>query len=266
MNWRRVLASWLLVFAVMTAGIEAGLQVVDPWNVKAARSGNLVLHFVDNERGYSLPPGEYNREYGAVTINRDLTRVVPDSNENGRRLIFLGDSVTFGVGVDDGETFVNLLAQRLAAHTVNAAFTGHNITYIQRSFEMYADPDALLAWLVIENDTGLEHDFPEDLKHPPNVFGFEPLLLRYWLQTTAVDATPRDVDNFYRRMDAITGEYDNLILFAFDDEWGRALAGRYDVNLIPWYTSHISRANSHPDVLGHVEVADSMQPILERAW
>ncbi len=262
MKVRRVLISWLLVFFVMVAAIEIGLQFVDPWNIKTARRGNLVLYFVDNERGYSLPSGEYVRHYGTVTINRDLTRDVPDSHDSGHPIIFFGDSVSFGVNVDDSETFANLLAQRLEADILNTAFAGHNITYIQRAFELYADPDALLVWLIIENDGGIEHDFPEDLKSAPGVLGFDPLLLQYWWRTTTIDETPRDWDNFSRRMTAITNDYDNLILFAFDDDFGRELAERYPVNLIPWYETHISRLDFHPDAAGHIDIADSMEALI----
>ncbi len=262
MKPRRILRDFAMIFIITLIALEAALQLTDPWGLKPPPEGLLQLQYVENERGFSLPPGEYTRQYGSITILPDLTRAVPASYISGSRWLFFGDSVTFGTGVDDSKTFVNLLAERLNGQVLNTAFAGHNITYIQRAFEIYAEPQATLVWLIIRNDIDQEYNFPEDLINVPGVFGYQLLLLRYWLFKSAVAGQPRDSENFYRLMDAITGEYDNLILFAFDDDFGRELAARYPVNLIAWYTSHISVVNLHPDAAGHIEIADSMEAII----
>jgi hypothetical protein len=71
-------------------------------------------------------------------------------------------------------------------------------------------------------------------------------------------------ERFARDMAALSVE-PHLIMLAMDDAFGQALAERYDVTLFPPYSSVLSIADSHPDVLGHRQIADGMEPAVAEA-
>jgi lysophospholipase L1-like esterase len=85
------------------------------------------------EDGYGNAPGFSGRAFGAeVRIDREGFRaggnLARQAAKAGDTVIFVGDSVTFGVGVQDARTFVELFA---AAHpdvqTINAAVIGYSL-------------------------------------------------------------------------------------------------------------------------------------------
>lgn len=105
----------LLVFAI--AG-ELGARL---WDLAQGPTGSLYDFIVPGPKRFKLRPSTtvtVPERYGNITyhFNRLGYRDVDhDPRERRRRLVWLGDSVSFGLGVDQDRTFVDLLQKRLAA-------------------------------------------------------------------------------------------------------------------------------------------------------
>ncbi len=120
----------LLVCALALLGLEA-----------CARVASTVLHDVREEDswyvysdvlGWDRRPGFSGRVYGPPrTFDRDgflsvdTTKI--DSDRSKPRVVFFGDSITFGIGVDAEHTFVEILDRTLGhAHCINLAVPGYS--------------------------------------------------------------------------------------------------------------------------------------------
>ncbi len=117
---------------------------------------------VDPLIGWKLPPGEslidetvdfrvaYRGNPQGFRSPHDFSRPAP-----GRRIVFLGDSYTFGSGVADDETFVALLEERLEDTTCyNLGVGGFGIDQMWRTLVHYGlplEPD-LVVLAFIRND------------------------------------------------------------------------------------------------------------------
>ena len=70
-----------------------------------------------------------------------------------RRSVAFGRSVTFGYGVDDAETWVNLVAREFPDwHVINEAYPGWSIKNLEGAWEMHPDADMIFV-LTITNDS-----------------------------------------------------------------------------------------------------------------
>jgi hypothetical protein len=115
--------------------LEGLLRILDPWGVMAY-IGDLVAYASgtapDPLRGYVLAPGAYHMPRWSATVLPDHSRLVPDANTVATcRIVILGDSASFGHGVNDGETWVNLLARQYPnVRVIDAGLDGYNIDNI----------------------------------------------------------------------------------------------------------------------------------------
>ncbi|MFC1807384.1 SGNH/GDSL hydrolase family protein [Candidatus Omnitrophota bacterium] len=77
--------------------------------------------------------------------------------KSGYRIVCLGDSMTFGYGVNDDETFTKILGDRLNKETINIGVLGYDI---DRYFLLFEDvvlplkPDLLIVFFAVTNDFG----------------------------------------------------------------------------------------------------------------
>ncbi len=117
---------------------------------------------VDPLIGWKLPPGEslidetadfrvaYRGNPQGFRSPHDFSRPAP-----GRRIVFLGDSYTFGSGVEDDETFVARLERRLADTTCyNLGIGGFGVDQMWMALEHYGlplEPDTVVLTF-IRND------------------------------------------------------------------------------------------------------------------
>ena len=79
-----------------------------------------------------------------------------DSKE-GTRIICLGDSMTFGYGVNEEDLFVTWIAEDLGVESINMGVSGYDIDRYMLLFEDYVvhnDPDLLVLFFTIINDFG----------------------------------------------------------------------------------------------------------------
>ncbi|MBN1268652.1 MAG: SGNH/GDSL hydrolase family protein [Kiritimatiellae bacterium] len=120
---------------------------------------------------YELKPGLEGTFCGkSLRINAHGFRgreYAPEKPPNTRRIVGLGDSVMFGWGVDQDESYLAVVEQRLndlpaphpAWEVLNFAVPGYNTTMEVATFEQKAlafDPDVVILH-VIGNDFGVPH-------------------------------------------------------------------------------------------------------------
>ena len=108
------LITFLITFLLSIVGIEAALAAVDPWGVRYFDDVQSIWQAsAPDVTGYSFKPGRYIFGPTAFTIEADGLRAVPGRDSSGPRVAFVGDSVTFGQGVNDADTWVSLMAAAL---------------------------------------------------------------------------------------------------------------------------------------------------------
>ncbi len=128
----------------------------------------------DPDLFYRHQPGLVETYQGVpVRINELGLRERPLAAKAGDalRLVVLGDSVTFGWGVREEETFTRRLESELGARigrsveTVNTGVCGYNTTQEQRFLELHGNllaPD-LVVLVYVDNDVTPAREIPHDL-------------------------------------------------------------------------------------------------------
>jgi hypothetical protein len=136
-----VLANGYLVAASLAISLlllESGLRIVNPWGMELFHW--LPYHMqgmVDHPQlGYVHPRSvSYRLGSNVVTLNSNGLRdkeIAYDKPAGEKRVLLLGDSVTFGWGVSDGETFSDRMEPQLRSLTgirwevINAGVNGYN--------------------------------------------------------------------------------------------------------------------------------------------
>lgn len=133
-----LLSSLIVVAAMIIAG-ELMLRFFSPTEYLYPRykfSAEYGLVPFENSVMVHGVPGKFKFEY---TVNRLGTRGAAVSVDNARgtpRIVVLGDSYAFGMGVRDGEEFASVLARTLGgyAEVVNLACPGWGLTQEIRRF------------------------------------------------------------------------------------------------------------------------------------
>lgn len=125
----------------LTVGLalaEGALRLVAPQPMgPSALVADAVLldHLAPGLQGTVALPGLYTYRFSHDAEGRRTT--VPAGPEGAPTVLLLGDSFTYGMGVDDGETLASQLAVRLAsrgtpARVVNGGVMGKDPTYFVR--------------------------------------------------------------------------------------------------------------------------------------
>jgi hypothetical protein len=189
-------------------------------------------------------------------------RLTPAAHSFGCDVSFIGDSVTMGHGVNDWETFANLLAGN------NYGVNGYNTA--QAAAIMHQQSADLYIYLMIGND----NQPPLSIESPQRS-----------LTDSALTASRRYAYTFSKRL-ATTSQTapalpawftdslqsiiarDNALIFGFDnDALALQVAALYhgSIILIPRYTTTVSSADPHPDAQGHQHIAAQLAPYISQA-
>jgi hypothetical protein len=246
---RRMITYILITILLMLLAMEGLFRLLDPFGLQRAVA-DLHLYYAalvwDNGL-YILPDGEYRfSNWTARMVNGSRWTASPDSDCT---IAFVGDSVTFGLGVDDSAVWVNRLAIQYPDVTMlNRGLPGYNSSDVRISLER-TTADGYV-YLIFDNDS----DAPLQLRSKS-----------YWLYSAlqhnvfllTVSEKPRvATDTFLADIAALP---DNVLLFGFE---GEPLAIAANAHLIPRYTERISRADVHANRQGNQQIADAMLPMV----
>lgn len=172
----------LLAFALVLLGAELALRVARPDALDDQPQAGLArLHRYSEAYGWELRPGAVALVDGQrVSVNRLGQRGREHARARtpgGRRLLMLGDSVAFGYGVGDEQTFSHLLERR-GFEVVNLAVPGYGtdqeLLRLEREGLSWR-PDAVLLHFCLENDPvdNVSPRFFYDDLHPKPYFDLQ---------------------------------------------------------------------------------------------
>ncbi len=253
---RRIAAALVLV-AVSLLVAEAALALTDPlgfWryygDLRALRQ-NTWPHAT---RHYVIAPGLYEMAGWSFRIDLpNYTRHTPASNPDADcTVVALGDSVTFGWGVNDAETWPNLYAEATGCKVINAGVYGYDVRAVEATYRAFPDADRYI-YLLIFNDAA-----------PGDEMQFAPLagagalrLYLHLLQASRETVVPVVIpDDFWQAYDALVAD-PRVVVVGFRDGGLAeqvAASGRRIALLAP-YTSRVSWADAHPDAAGQRGIA-----------
>jgi hypothetical protein len=245
------------------------LRWFDPWGVnrQATDSRMLLEHIIpDSRRTYELAPGTYQYSNWTTTILPDGSRLVPNTNQAANcTLVLAGDSVTFGYGVSDSETWANVLARKLSnIRIINAGVYGYNAAEALKTIQAFPSADFYL-YMYIPNDG----DDPQGWQYKDQATrsGYLPSLMSAYIFIALGGAPQQPVRPFFWPTIAQINSHPNVIMFGVsgvgsaDDLRDRYPASRW----IPAWTGTNSRSDAHPNPKGHQEIAESIYPFVRTA-
>lgn len=252
------LVAYIVIIVVM---LEVLLRLVDPLGVHTYYQW---LKFSFNERtthptGYTFNDGDYVIAGHEVTIE-NTNRILPVRPDATCTIAFIGDSVTFGVGVGDSETFAWGIAELYPdVQFVNTGRGGYDSWDLSNSIQ-YWEADAYM-YLIVANDV-TEGYMPSAYEHLPTRLALHNYIA--WFNYTYV---PSDISNgnnlsAYGDMLDVMDSYPVLYTsynrhLAFD-----VASERHEVILAEGMPI-ISRVDPHPTVEGHRRMASIFAPHVE---
>lgn len=249
---------WVLV---MLLGGEWFLRTADPLGGYRYYGdlSRLFAGYVVSERGYSMYPGIYQFSNWTALIERDGNRHTPASKDSACKIAFVGDSVTFGFGVSDPDTFVNLIAAQVNAQIVNTAIPAYNSVNIRQTIDTY--PATGYVYVVISND-----DEPTKLRQNINPIEYH---FNQDIFGVYVDALmhlngdfPRDSERFNTDIAALMAR-DDMLMVGFKDAGGWYKRLPDSIPTMPFWTHGNSFIDGHPNPEGHREIAASLLPYVQ---
>lgn len=204
--------------------------------------------------GIRYLPGRYTLWGYTLTIGHDGLRIVPHTAFSDCTIATVGDSLTFGMGVNDAETFTNSLAQHIPAHWVNAGIPGYSAVNVERQIGA-VEADGYI-WLIIGNDDE-DVTLYQGYRQTRRLTGLSSTV--NFLLRRSYPAP--NIERFRAGADAILAR-DNVLGFVFEGQRLTELVQTYypQVIVLPQYTGIISRADMHPNAAGHQQIADAMLP------
>lgn len=254
---RNALISILMTFACL----EVSLKLIDPIGIARyyQDSGVLLSRIVPNEDGYDFTSGVMDMYVYDATIQLSGERYTPSAIGTGCRVATVGDSLTFGMGVYDDETFTELLAQEYAGNWVNRGKPGYNSGNILADVNSF-DAD-MIVYLATNNDPDSDWFYSR-----PNVAGYQSALQAYTWQytfrnrmTMGTTYTPQFEYNI-----ASISSNENLLMFVMSDNPQLTVYRAYGAIVIPPYRGVVSIADTHPNKQGHRELFNYLLPYVMR--
>lgn len=274
----------LMVFTPLL-GLELLLQITDPWGIRFYDDMALFGTALENDdvRGYVLPDGDYQFSNWQVTM-RDGLRLTRNTNAAAAcRIVVLGDSFTFGYGINDDETWLNQIARDFPdVYFLNTGITAYNSANVLGTYQSFPNADAYI-YLFTNNDWEPNLS-PGDLTYR-NEAGVLPMFIRYISFTYHRGATqalmqPQSgeellTEPIYQRFYAdiqTLAQVENLYLLTWDSNFlnpglNELMIDYMTVELPEGY--RISTIDGHLNAAGNQVFAERLQvhiaPIVNRA-
>ncbi|MBN1565813.1 MAG: SGNH/GDSL hydrolase family protein [Anaerolineae bacterium] len=282
LNFRMKIIMMLISVCLTLLGSEMLLRWLDPWGMyyfwdvadlwnKAQTHPNRIA---------VLPPGTYQFHGWTATQLEDFTRKVPASQGGPCTVVFVGDSFTWGHGVDDDEVWVNRVAEQLDGTTViNAGLDQYNSENVLRTLNDFPDAD-LFVYLVIGNDA----NYTISVTRQPKTSFLKMYLVygAYYLTSgNSTGTMPEDGSDDLADSNQGETKYDDLprfqadiaalaadgrvIFFGFHNPLSESLVPDYPITLIPSGGDTLSVVDRHPAPNGHRLMAEAMLPTIQAA-
>ena len=259
----RRLAAVLIIVIVSLVATDAALAVLDPlgfWRYYNDMRAFRARSWPHDARYYVPAPGVYEMAGWTYRVDMpDYVRYTPASHPDADcTVVALGDSVTFGWGVNDAETWPNLYAQATGCRVINTANVGYDVWAVEAAHRAFPDADRYI-YLLIYNDAGRGDGMQFEPLGGAGALGLYVYLLRAARETVAPVVIP---DDFWQAYDALAAD-DRVTIYGFRDGGLAeqvAATGRR-ITLLEPYTSRISWADAHPDAAGQREIARSIAEV-----
>lgn len=255
---RRLIIALALV-AVSLLAVEAALALLDPLGGYRYFNDLRIFQarYLPHAARYYVPaPGLWQMSNWTYQIDLpDYTRHTPASKPDADcTVVALGDSVTFGLGVNDDETWPNYYAEMTGCGVINTAMPGYDIWAVEAAYKAFPDADRYL-YLLISNDA--DHDAAAQVR----LQGRESAINMYLYLALSGDEGQRPPipDEFWKVYDALVSD-ERVEIYGFQTAVLAeqvAATGRA-IRLIPPYTTRISWADAHPDAGAQRTVAGAI--------
>lgn len=242
---------------------ELALHWLDPWQADAYFTdlAAVLSHMqADTDRGYVNAPGVYVYSSWTVHINRYGQRLVPATHPAGCRIALLGDSVTFGYGVSDDQTWANQLALDFpGVQIINTGVNGYNTEQVAAAHQL--TPAEGYLYLLINNDADppLHWQPSEDTPVP---YQFGDAFRTYWYvwdtRHQGQVYTQPDYSRFTPALIRLKQSL-NVQIIGFDHD---PLADRAGVTTIPYWTHANSYTDGHANAAGNQQIAAELHPYI----
>lgn len=255
----RIIGSLISILLTIIT-IQMMLWWIDPWGIRTYLDDLAIfnMNFVPSPaRGYVLPPGEYRFTRWTATVDSTSMRQVPDTNASAACTIAtVGDSVTFGHGVNDAETWTNLLAQvHPEIHFINAGYNGYNIQNARMTIDSF-EADGYLYVMISDDANAPFH--PWEYKGKP-LYTFENFILTYlWYGTKDPDPTAADYTLFDSEL-SILRQNERVEIIGIE---GDKVAARAGIPTAKRWTHPISFSDPHANAIGNQEIAQDLDPVI----
>lgn len=259
---KRKLIALLALTALSLLAVEGALAWLDPLGAYHYYSDLRAVQsaFVPDEaRVFSIPPGAYPISDWSFRIDApERTRATPDGTAGAAcRLVLLGDSVTFGLGVDDEATWANRIAQaRPDLRVVNAALPWYDVWAVARTAE--ALPADWRVYLLVDNDA--DHTAQEALNLIDRVSAiklYANLIAAGQHEAGGPGGEAAVPEDFWAALDGLLAD-PHLLVIGLRGTWlaEQVAASGRAITLIEPYTGRLSWADAHPDAEGHRQIAE----------
>lgn len=250
----------LVALILVPIFLEIGLRLVDPWGMGRYIDNLRSVYATfapDEARDFVMRPGHYTFRGWSATILPDGSRLVPGTNvQSPCTVILAGDSLTFGMGVDDDQTWASLLAAQLpAVHLINTGVVSYQIDEVAATIRAF--PGKVVIYLLIGNDNEQRS-------------AIQSVPYSSYLSMYMQDLLDHPSGALYMTDDEFLGKVGSLldrgvIIVGFDEPLARKAQARYpQVILISRYTHTLAPSDSHPDPAGHREIAASLLPLIRQ--
>lgn len=206
---------------------------------------------------YRAAVGIHDMSGWSFTITENETRLVPDNHPDGCQIVFLGDSVAFGMGVNDDETFVNMLAKWHGLNATIAAYPGYNIDNVIQAKKQW--PGQRYLYLSIDNDLDGQWVHPIDIWRPSNALQAYVVIWRV-ISLPVSEIAPERAAEYVEKVKSLGAEVAGISSARLTRI---LLDAGIHVATINHYES-ISRTDAHPNRRGNEQIADILAPVIQR--
>lgn len=258
---RRAVIYTLLCILFGVLFLDALLWHVDPLGIVTwhytFRAQYEVMGY--HPTGFAYATGEHDFYAYRATILPDSSRRVPDTNVNAAcTIVFIGDSVTYGQGVNDSETWINVLARQFPdVHFINTGRSAYSVGNILLAKEYYTGDGFI--WMLVGNDA--EPPFFYDGSHPSPHRPSATRLYYDWIIRNPVTSQTVDMQVYWEAVEQIADNR-TLILGTEHDPLTLATSERYPVHIVPRWEHSISRMDGHANAQGNIEIAELVMPFV----